>query len=108
MRCMGACWHRPVVGSSHSVGRQPHFAPDRATDGKGKDAFGGVLTRRTSPPCRLAPAKLALLVQNAHPVHMAKTWVPKTDVKFTKAFTKAMRPLLNTKGGRGQGSFRPR
>jgi hypothetical protein len=40
---------------------------------------------------------------------MAKTWVTKIGVKSAKAFAKAMRPLLSTKGGRGQRQqFRPR
>ena len=41
---------------------------------------------------------------------MAKTWVPKIGTKSAKAFAKAMRPLLSTKGGRGHGhqQFRPR
>jgi len=38
---------------------------------------------------------------------MAKTWVPKSNVKFEKAFAKAMRSLLSPKGGRHQNS-RPR
>jgi hypothetical protein len=38
---------------------------------------------------------------------MAKTYVPKNDIKSAKAFAKAMRPLLSTKGGRRQNT-RPR
>jgi hypothetical protein len=55
----------------------------------------------------LATAKVAFSVENAHPRQMAKTWVPKTDVKSARAFAKAMRPLLNPKGNRNQG-HRPR
>jgi len=40
-------------------------------------------------------------MQRAHPLPMAKTWVSKVGVKSAKAFAKAMRPLLSTKGGRG-------
>jgi hypothetical protein len=38
---------------------------------------------------------------------MAKTWVPKDDVKSAKAFAKAMR-ALQAKGGRRQQNSRPR
>jgi hypothetical protein len=55
----------------------------------------------------LATAKLALSIQNAHPVQMAKTWIPKTSVKSARAFARAMRPLLHPKGNRNQGN-RPR
>jgi hypothetical protein len=55
----------------------------------------------------LATAKVAFSAENAHPRQMAKTWVPKTDVKSARAFAKAMRPLLNPKGNRNQG-HRPR
>jgi hypothetical protein len=51
-----------------------------------------------------AKLKMALSVQSAHPGSMAKTWVPKNDVKSakaSKAFDKAMR-ALRTKGGRRQ------
>jgi hypothetical protein len=39
---------------------------------------------------------------------MAKTWVSKNDGKSAKAFAKAMRPLLSTKGGRRNNNNRPR
>jgi hypothetical protein len=38
---------------------------------------------------------------------MAKTWVPKNDIKFQKAFAKAMRALIAPKGRRNSHS-RPR
>lgn len=38
---------------------------------------------------------------------MAKTWVPKSGNKGTKAFNKAMRALIPQKGGRRQ-TTRPR
>jgi hypothetical protein len=38
---------------------------------------------------------------------MAKTYVPKNDIKSAKAFAKAMRSLQPAKGGRRQNS-RPR
>ena len=38
---------------------------------------------------------------------MAKTWVPKNDIKHGKAFAKAMRQL-SPKGGRRQQHSRPR
>jgi hypothetical protein len=50
---------------------------------------------------------VALSIQSAHGLSMAKTWVPKSNVKFEKAFAKAMRSLLSPKGGRHQNS-RPR
>ena len=46
-------------------------------------------------------------MQSAHAPPMAKTWVPKSDLKSAKAFAKAMRPLLNPKGGR-RNNTRPR
>jgi len=39
---------------------------------------------------------------------MAKTWVPKTDIKADKAFAKAMHALTNPKGRRPQYPPRPR
>ena len=75
--------------------------------------------RRHPPPSRLDPraeqlpggrfpiVKVALWGQNAHPLTMAKTWVPKTGIKSARAFAKAMRALQNTKGSRGNYS-RPR
>lgn len=50
--------------------------------------------------------QVVLLVQNAHPLPMAKTWISKRDVKAEKAFIKAIR-LLSPKAGRRQYS-RPR
>jgi hypothetical protein len=50
---------------------------------------------------------VALSVQSAHALAMAKTWVPKHSVKSAKAFAKAMRPLLHPKNG-GRQQSRPR
>jgi hypothetical protein len=50
--------------------------------------------------------RLALFGEGAHHLSMAKTWVPKGNFKSAKAFAKAMRSLLSTKGGRRQ-KFRP-
>jgi hypothetical protein len=50
---------------------------------------------------------VVLSVQAAHPLLMAKTWVPKNDTKSAKAFARAMRALIPQKGGRRQHS-RPR
>jgi hypothetical protein len=50
---------------------------------------------------------MALSVESAHPRLMAKTWVPKNDIKSAKAFAKAMR-ALQSKGSRRQQHSRPR
>jgi hypothetical protein len=50
---------------------------------------------------------MALSVESAHPGSMAKTWVPKNDLKSAKAFAKAIR-ALQAKGGRRQQHSRPR
>lgn len=42
---------------------------------------------------------MALSVQSAHPVWMAKTWISRNDIKSAKAFAKAMR-LLTPKNAR--------
>jgi hypothetical protein len=51
---------------------------------------------------------MALSLHAAHPLLMAKTWVPNNDTKSAKAFAKAMRALLAPKGGRRQHHPRPR
>jgi len=56
---------------------------------------------------RMAITQVALSVQGAQAVPMAKTWVAKNDNKSAKAFFKAMRQLLSPKNGRRQNS-RPR
>jgi hypothetical protein len=48
-------------------------------------------------------AKLALAVQSAHALSMAKTWVSKNDGKSAKVFAKAMK-LLSPKNTRRQNS----
>jgi hypothetical protein len=65
------------------------------------------VTRRTLADVSFAKAKVALSVHCAHPLTMAKTWVPHDDKKSAKAFAKAMR-ALSPKGGRRQQHSRPR
>lgn len=50
---------------------------------------------------------MVLSVVSAHCGQMAKTWVPKDDSKYQKAFIKAMRALITPKGRRNAYS-RPR
>jgi hypothetical protein len=75
--------------------------------GAGKRCTYREIDANNASRCRLATAKVAFSIENAHPPQMAKTWVPKSDVKSARAFAKAMRPLLNPKGNRNQGN-RPR
>jgi len=80
--------------------------PDTPPGAGTRCTYSGIDAKSASG-CRLATAKVAFSGENAHPRQMAKTWVPKTDVKSARAFAKAMRPLLNPKGNRNQG-HRPR
>jgi hypothetical protein len=85
---------------------RPSFAVDTPLMAGKRCTYSGI-GAKTPPWCRSSTAKVALSVESAHPRQMAKTWVPKTDVKSARAFAKAMRPLLNPKGNRNQG-HRPR
>jgi hypothetical protein len=51
----------------------------------------------------LATAKVALSVESAHALPMAKTWVSKNDGKSAKVFAKAMK-LLSPKNTRRKNS----
>ena len=84
-----------------------HFAPGRATHGKEEVAWRHFDAKNGST-VSFGTAKVALLAPNAHPLPMAKTWVPKNDSKSAKAFAKAMRPLTSRKGRSSRGNNRPR
>ena len=83
------------------------FRPADTPSGAGQRCPYRGVDANNVPRRRLATAKVAFWAENAHPRQMAKTWVPKTDVKSARAFAKAMRPLLNPKGNRNHGN-RPR